>query len=265
MWGKKYLVMAQVAAKNSATTWLVVVVGNVQTVLLFFALYAVYKTAFAQGTPQSIGMTLADVLWSMSIYSLFWAVGARAMANQISDLVTRGSVEVHLVRPASFLFSQMAARFGRNWWLTWVQIILVVTLMLLLVGAPSVTLSLAIVWRFAILFILGMGLGYGIYTFIGILSFWLQDVKPVLWIMDKMVMIFAGAYLPVALMPDGMRLFAQWSPFGAILPATQVFHEAFMQRFAQLLLSQIFWIVLCYGGMYIVWHRATKKLSLNGG
>jgi ABC-2 type transport system permease protein len=80
-----------------------------------------------------------------------------------------------------------------------------------------------------------------------------------------MVMIFAGAYLPVALMPDGMRLFAQWSPFGAILPATQVFHEAFMQRFAQLLLSQIFWIVLCYGGMYIVWHRATKKLSLNGG
>ena len=87
--------------------------------------------------------------------------------------------------------------------------------MALSVGIPNLNLSVFIP-TFIITLFLGQILGLLIYGIIGLMAFFIQDIRPIHWIVDKFVMILGGSYLPISMFPNFMKIIAYVSPFGAI-------------------------------------------------
>jgi ABC-2 type transport system permease protein len=104
-----------------------------------------------------------------------------------------------------------------------------------------------------------------IYSIVGLLSFWIEDIKPVYWIVDKAVMILGGSYLPVALFPKAMYQIAVWSPFGASQFITHTVYESWTINYVKMFSIQVLWVIILGTFVYIMFNRAHKKVSVNGG
>jgi len=114
-------------------------------------------------------------------------------------------------------------------------------------------------------FICGSILSLFLYLIVGLLSFWIEDINPVFWIVDKAVMILGGSYLPIALFPAFMYKIALYSPFGASQFITHTVYESWQTNWYQLVGIQLFWIVLLGLIIYFMFERAKQKVSVNGG
>jgi ABC-2 type transport system permease protein len=104
-----------------------------------------------------------------------------------------------------------------------------------------------------------------IYSVVGLLAFWIEDVKPLYWIVDKAVMILGGSYLPVALFPKIMYQIAIFSPFGASQFITHTVYDTWKVDYLKLIGIQLFWIIVVGIIVAYMFGRAHKKVSVNGG
>jgi ABC-type uncharacterized transport system permease subunit len=100
---------------------------------------------------------------------------------------------------------------------------------------------------------------------VGLLSFWVEDINPVFWVVDKAVMILGGSYLPVALFPGLMYKIAVYSPFGASQFVSHASASAWFSEWPLLVGVQFFWIALFAVAVITVFNLARKKVSVNGG
>ena len=106
----------------------------------------------------------------------------------------------------------------------------------------------------------------GLYLWIGVLAFWLEDVSPVFWVVQKLLFVFGGLMLPIELYPRAMQIAAAWTPFPVMLagPASFVLRQS-AADWLTLALEQLAW-----GGAmaFVVWwtfRRASATLTINGG
>ena len=136
--------------------------------------------------------------------------------------------------------------------------------MFLLVGFPKLNLLLFIP-TLLITFILGTILALFIYAIIGLLSFFMQDVRPIYWITDKLVMLLGGSYLPVALFPKFMKILAYISPFGAINFTSSTVYSTWNNEVIIRILLQIIWIIIFGLLLIYVYKKAREKAMINGG
>ena len=114
-------------------------------------------------------------------------------------------------------------------------------------------------------FILASTLIIIIYGIVGLFAFWIEEVAPIFWIVDKSVMVLGGSYLPVALFPNFLYKIAIYSPFGASMFVSQIVYDTWKVNWMGLVLIQIFWIIIL--GIFMIWlfKRAKDKVSVNGG
>lgn len=136
--------------------------------------------------------------------------------------------------------------------------------MVLLVGIPPVNLMI-FVPTFIITFILGTFLGLIIYSIIGVLSFFIQDIRPIYWIVDKFIMVLGGSYLPVAMFPSFMKFLAFISPFGAINFTSSTVYSTWENEFIIRIIMQIGWIIVFGLLLMYVYKKAREKAMINGG
>ena len=103
------------------------------------------------------------------------------------------------------------------------------------------------------------------YSTIGLMSFFMQDVRPIHWITDKLVMVLGGSYLPVALFPPFMKFLAFISPFGAINFTSSTVYTSWNNEFLIRILLQVGWIIVFGLLLVYVYKKAREKAMINGG
>lgn len=209
--------------------------------------------------------TFIVAAWSIFFYFSFMNLGLRYIARSIMADVQSGNIEVLLNKPISYLLY-------RSWWqigsglCSFLMVSFLGSIVLvLIVGIPS-TMTVALFLPTLLLtFLLAIILTLLIYIAVGLLSFWIIDINPVFWIIDKMVMILGGSYLPVALFPDFLYKISIYSPFGASQFMTHSAYASWWTDWYWLILIQIFWIIILGLTVYFVFKRVKKKVSVNGG
>ena len=209
--------------------------------------------------------TFIVAAWSIFFYFAFMNLNLRNIARLIMADVQSGNIEVLLNKPISYLLY-------RSWWQIGAGLysFLVVTLLgsvdlILIIGIPS-TMTIALFLPTVFLtFLMAVVLSLLIYIIVGLLSFWIIDINPVFWLIDKMVMILGGSYLPVALFPNFLYQISIYSPFGASQFITHVVYESWQMNWYWLILVQIFWIIVLGLAVYFMFRSVKKKVSINGG
>lgn len=211
------------------------------------------------------GVTFQIAAWSMFLYFSFMTLRLRDLAKSIMQDIKSGTVEVLLAKPIQYLTYRMWWQIGAGLYPFFVATILGIIALFLTVGIPESMQSWFFAGTFIVTFFFAGVLSLLIYSIVGLLAFWIEDVKPLYWIVDKAVMILGGSYLPVALFPKLMYKIAIFSPFGASQFVTSTVYDTWKVDYVKLIGIQVLWIVLVGCVVVYMFNRAHQKVSVNGG
>ncbi|MCU0667308.1 MAG: hypothetical protein MUF85_01685 [Patescibacteria group bacterium] len=203
--------------------------------------------------------------WSMFLYFSFSVFRLRDISRAIMQDVQSGSVEVLFSKPVSYLTYRMWWQVGAGLYPFLIISLFGSIIMALIVGIPDTMLISIYIPTLIAVIIFGSFLSLFLYAFVGLISFWVEDINPIFWIVDKAVMILGGSYLPVALFPDLMYKVAVLSPFGASQFITHTVYQTWSTEWFFKLGVQIFWILVFAIMLAILFSKAKRKVSVNGG
>jgi len=231
-------------------------------ILMMLAIYT-YAFHYIGRSVNGIDATIA--VWSIAVYHLLLYMQFRGVFKTIDEEVRKGTLELQLNKPYHYLAYKFWEQFGKGL-LNFVMSSAVAVPILLLFthGFPS-TISTP---RFFYALILAGGgtmVSAGLYILIALPSLWINDARPFFWIVDKAILIFGGAYIPLALLPSSFQTFASLTPFGAPMFATQMFNPGFLSSWPVFLAAQLFWVIFFFVFIGIIFSKARKRLSINGG
>ena len=117
----------------------------------------------------------------------------------------------------------------------------------------------------AVSFILGILINSIIRIAISIISFWIEDSKPIHWIYDKSILIL-GTLFPIDMFPQFMQPILKYSPVYAVNygPIKLILNFS-MENFVKVLLVQIIYLIIIMVILMIMYKKGEKKLNINGG
>jgi ABC-2 type transport system permease protein len=209
--------------------------------------------------------TFLFVAWSIFFYFSFSILKLRDISKEIMQDVQKGNIEILFSKPIFYLSYRIWWQIGLGIYSFVIITLSMIIALIFIIGLPP-TMTIGIFIPTLILtFLCGIILSLFLYTIIGLLSFWIEDINPIFWIVDKTVMILGGSYLPIALFPTFMFKIALWSPFGASQFVTHTVYETWQTNWYQLIEIQLFWIVLLGLVVYFIFKKAKQKISVNGG
>ena len=229
--------------------------------LVVFLLYAYVfnlKGGIVNGTDYKTTM------WSMFIYFCIMTLNLRKVYDEIMKEVKSGNVEMSLNKPYSYLTISFFKIIGKGLFSFLFISLVGLIMMIIFIGYPNVN-YFHFIPMFITTFFLGQILALLVYGLIGVLAFFIQDVKPIYWIVDKFVMVLGGSYLPVSMFPPFMKLLAFISPFGAINFATSTVYSSFESEYLIRTLLQVTWIFIFGIILYYVYKKSLEKSMVNGG
>lgn len=212
------------------------------------------------------GETLQTVAWSMYFSFAYLALNPRRqLTYQISKDIKSGTIEIMLSKPVNYIVYIMSLVTGNKVYAFLINTAIGVAAMLYIFGVPDILYTFEFWVSFPVVFILCLILSSLIYSLIGLLAFWLEEVYPITQVFDKIIMVFSGGYFPIVFFTGGMKAFAVYSPFGASQFISHTVYSSWPETYIKMIGIQVFWILTLSIIMYLLFGLAIKKLSVNGG
>lgn len=228
-------------------------------------LLLLYASVFRLNGGIINGTTFQFAAWSIFFYFAFLVLRLRDISQEIMQDIQTGNIEVLLGKPVAYLLYRMWWQIGSGIY-SFLVIAPVATIVLaMIMGMPATMTNGFFVSTLLLTFVLGAMLSLLIYAIVGLLSFWMEDTRPLHWLVDKAVMILGGSYLPVALFPDFMYRIALYSPFGASQFVTHTVYASWAAQWQRSIVVQIFWILVLGTVAYVMFEKAKRRVSVNGG
>ena len=233
-------------------------------IFLLFSLY-LYKHVYELVPGLKDKLPFANAVWSMSAYFMVFWLGVRNIERRFREDIQSGNIEMYLLRPIGYVWQKVFVVLGQGLYSFISATILSVAVSYFVVGLPEINTTFWF-WILGVLIILILSqvLTCIIFVLSGLTGFWLENSEPVHFLVSKLIMIFGGAWVPVAFFPKALQLFAQFSPFGGSMAVTFTMYPNFPQQFPLLLFNILFWIIVGLLLVRFVSSRAFAKLAVNG-
>lgn len=231
----------------------------------FVVLVVLYSYVFKINGGIINNTTFQVAAWSMFFYFSFMILGIRNIAKMIMQDVKTGNVEVLFSKPISYLFYRFWWQIGMGLYSFIVITIVGMLSLYFTIGIPATLNTNIFILTIIPMFFGGVILSFVLYSVVGVLAFWIEDINPIFWIVDKAVMILGGSYLPVALFPLFMYKIALYSPFGASQFLNHTVYNSWQNNWYQLMGIQFFWVLALGMILFFMFKGAKKRVSVNGG
>ncbi len=233
-------------------------------IFLLFSLY-LYKYVYDLLPNIHARLPFSNAIWSMSMYFVVFWLSLRSIEKFINQDIKTGNIELYMLRPFSYVWQKVLMQIGKGLLPFLSALFLSVIINYFIVGLPQIDTPLYF-WipGLIIIFILSQILTCFIFILCGFSGFWLQNSDPVYFVVSKLIMVFGGAWVPIAFFPKILQKIAEFSPFGASMSISYAMYPNFGERFFLMILNMVFWISILWFFLYVVSSRAKKKLAING-
>lgn len=241
-------------------------ISSIVQLLLRIALVVfIFQAAYAVNAAP--GISLHNALWSVSFFLAFsLGLGVRNMARVIDIDIKIGGLEMQLIKPLDWRLVKTMQLLGKSIPEYVTQLIVLPILLLIFVGPPDISylnpLTFALIVLLVLLTIVAM---INAFTIIGMSGFWTNDAMSAFRLIDKIAALCAGAFVPVALLPELMQQIVRWTPFGIYSSPQLFFNPHAPEILGQLYVSGILWTVILIATSKVVWYRASRRMEVNGG
>jgi ABC-2 type transport system permease protein len=259
---RKYARIFAYAARDQMAYMPAFLARSVFFAVILFVFWSLWRVVFA-GRPALAGLSLAQTLWYLTFTEAIEFSKTRVM-SQIQQEVKDGTLAVTLSRPCSYLLFHLCRAMGESC----VKIIPLLAAGFLFatvfVGPlPGYLASLP----FGIVLILAGALITNLWMLaIGLTAFWTEEVSPFYWIVQKLVFILGGMFLPLNLFPSWLAGIARALPFAfsAYWPAyTMVSFSA--RTFLTAIAGAAAYILVLSGLAYLLYARGRWRVHAQGG
>jgi ABC-2 type transport system permease protein len=258
-----YLALARIAAKNVLAYRLSFVLALFGVLFQFVAMLAVWRVLL-DGTGMN-GFT-----WPQMRAYLLVAFASGAVVGLLADFrmsfrIREGLVALDLIKPVRY----QEARFAEVLGAAWIEVLVVI-----FVGAVTVLTAGGMSWPSGsglVLFIISMllviPLKFVIVYLCGLASFWTQSYVGVQWARLAIVNLFSGALVPLAYLPGWLATVAAWSPFAGMTSTPGLIMVGQLQSgpAALSVAVQFGWVIVLWFGAKLLWRKAVRQLTVNGG
>lgn len=228
------------------------------TILLYYGIYGVLNADDIKGIDLSVAVS------SIILYSIFSGFGSRDVYRLINEDFKSGNIEIWLNKPISYLIIKVGENIGKNI-PSASALIGTAGLFWMCMGLPNVDdIGLRFLLALPLLFF-GVVLAHLLYILVGLSVVWLHDATATFLIVDKIVMVFGGAYIPIAFFPEYFRTIGEVLPMGSITFVAQMFYPDFFDNYLRFVGLIFLWIFVLGGFLYAVSKSVSRRMTVNGG
>src|SRR3989338_1849411 len=204
----------------------------------------------------------------LTAYYFFLIFGVTFLMAHIEEDVAyydikQGNLVRYLLRPISYYWIKFYEEIPYRILQGFYGIIAVTTLFLFFGKFVSINLTPFSLILSIIIALLAFFISYTFKMVIGILAFWFTEVGGLFDMVEVIIVVFGGFILPISLMPDFLKNLASHLPFSYMVyyPVFALMGKFKLPQLLEIILIQIFWILLLVTFYKILWIKGVKKFT----
>ncbi len=261
----RYAAIATTAMQQAVAYRVGTLTGIIANFFWIAILYYLWRAAFAQ--QSRIGTFTWDEMrtYILLAYGINALIGFPA-ASRMMGTTRTGEIVIDMVRPLSYLRTQLALATGQAAIEGLCSLALVALLGVLVVGIVPPASPLA-----AVGFVLAVALGFVtkfLFVFtVSLVCFWTINAVGVNWAQLAIVNVLSGALVPIQFLPGLLQPIAAWSPLrGIVATPLGIYLGQYEGRaLAGMLALQAGWLAALWLIADRAWVRAFRAVEIQGG
>ncbi|WP_139992312.1 ABC transporter permease [Paenibacillus paridis] len=211
-------------------------------------------------------VTIQEMITYVVISSVISVFATNDVIFRVSSKVSSGEIAMDLIKPMSFRSVIFCQAFGTNLYRMLFELIplIIVSLLFFHVQLPSPANGLA----FLILVINGLILNFLITYTIGLIAFWYILVWQVNTVLNGLIRLFSGAFIPIWFFSDSLVKVSYFLPFRLIYyePISVYLGKVTgWQELLAIFIQQLAWMAGFLLLQKWMWSRAVTRLVVQGG
>ena len=187
------------------------------------------------------------------------------LALQIEQDIRNGQIAYFLLRPMNYLSLRFCEAFGG--FLIRYGILGILCLLLGFTLTKTLPNSFSSLCLGGVIAFMGIILYSLILTLIGIFSFWIKDIHPILYLNLTATFCFGGLIVPLSFYSDFFRKICFMTPYPWILswPAETITGMLTWQNHLYAVLGWIFWVSTITLLIHVLYRRTMHSFIIEGG
>jgi ABC-2 type transport system permease protein len=260
----KYPAVFRITLASSLVYGRDVLLRSLSMLLVLFVFLQLWTFTFEQqGSGIIQGFTLNDMIWYLVITETV-VLSAPRVSLKVDEEVKSGDLAYVLAKPYDYVLYHCAGYWGEAALRLPANFAAGGALALLAVGAPDTDAGGVLAAAVAV--VLGLTLNFVIEAMIGLSAFWFEDSQPFFWIYQKFVFMIGGLFIPLDFLPGWLSAVAKYLPFASVTYAPgRLFVDFSWTELVGRVGLQLLWLAIVAILISVVYHKAVRKVSLNGG
>ena len=234
-------------------------------VLLIFIFMNLWDYIYDNPSELINGYSKNQMIWYVIITEIIWgATDGRRYCRKIVDDVKGGNIAYMINKPYSYIGYAISSHLGETTIKTIIAIIVGFAMgIFFLKDFPTLSLpAIIIVLLSGILAVLINSL---LVTFIGLISFFIEDSNPIFWLYSKMILVL-GVLFPIEYFPGILAQIMRYSPiYVTCYGPAELFVDFNYSSSVEILISQIIYLIIGWIICYTLYKKGVKKLNVTGG
>jgi ABC-2 type transport system permease protein len=263
---RKYFHIAQMGFKTQ-TRYTGNLLGRaVVYAMLVYMFTRLWTYMYGQGIGgRMAGYSLNQMLWYLVMTELTW-FSARPMSirRDIADDIRSGRIAYTLNKPygyIGYILSKYAGEAAVNYGM---NIVIALAIGFVFVG-PLTGFSAAALPFIMITILLSGLVSCYIYLVLALVSFWVEENAPFIWIYEKFMLIL-GIIFPVEIFPEWAQPLIRLSPiYPTVYAPAKMTVDFSVPAWISVTQSQLVWLALAAVLSAVVLKRGERRLHVNGG
>ena len=259
---RKYVRVFAFAARDQIVYMPAFLFRNIFFVVILFTFFSLWRVIFA-GRAVLSGFTMVQLLWYLTFTETIELSKSRSLFG-IQEEVKDGTVAVTLSRPYSYVLYHLMRALGESY----VKMIpmLVVGFLLATLFVGPLPGYLAALPCGIVVIALGLLITNLWLIVINLLSFWSEETMPYYWIVQKLIFILGGLFIPIDLFPQWLSGIARMLPFAfsAYWPSVTMVSFS-IETFLTALGGAVFYALALGGLAAFLYGRGKRRICAQGG
>lgn len=262
---RKYLYIFKTTIIESLQYVSSVLIQFLSFFIMMYVFINLWQYVYSDSNQIINGYTVNQMIWYVLFGEVFWfGIRNKTLTNQISTDIKTGNIAYNINKPYNYVFYIITKHLGEITIKFFTFIILGVAIGEIFIGnIPN--FNIQNVPFIAISVILGILINSIIRITISVISFWIEDSKPIHWIYDKSILIL-GTLFPIDMFPQFMQPILKYTPVYVVNygPIKLILNFS-MENFGKVLIAQIIYLIIIMVVLMIIYKKGEKKLNINGG
>ncbi len=258
----KYYYISKVNFFNSFVYYQDILARSLFVGLIIFIFTNVWRVVYGN-TPLIEGYTIAMMLWYFVMAESI-VTAQTEVWRVIGEEVKSGTIANALNKPYSYLFYHYALTIGEAIFKFSLTFLIGGLIVFFIIGGTPI--EFRAIPLFALAALLGISIHFFIIALIGVFALWLEDVRGIYMVYQKLVFIIGGTLIPLEIFPQWLQGIAKWLPFSAVAYyPSKLFVQFSIEQAIKTILLQLTWLAIIMGIVWFVYKKLVRKVSVNGG